>query len=128
MGGFTGRILNRSGWLSGEYHVESDVLDVRESWGLVVYIDGIAPAGVVWTEEPFCYPRNVQRYSGTTRMVIDTRYVDKCRLTIYGSGSYRYKYGFLYFWLMSDEEMKPAYDRLCGYNADEDYHRRCATY
>lgn len=128
MGGFTGRILNRSGWLDAEGRIESDILDVKDCWGLVIIIDGIDPYGVVWIEEPFRYPRNVERYAGTSKIVINTRYVNKCRLTIYGTGSYRYQYGFMNFWLMSDEEMKPAYDRFCGYNADESYDKRCATY
>lgn len=135
MGGISTRILRRSGWQDAEGRVESGALDVRESIGLVIDIDGVDPAGAVWIEQRyggegsvFDWPMKTERFSGTSRIIIDTRYIHTCRFFAYCSRPYRYKYGFLYWWLMSDEEMKPAYKRFCGYNGDESYHLRGETY
>ena len=113
MGGLTTKVIRQSCWSIAEGRIESPVLDLDGVVSLEIEIKGDEIIEEVLLQESysdgFGKPRQgkVHKWS-EKRLWVNTFYKDKCRFIIEGIGLCYYRYSFVYYWLMSDDEMAEA--------------------
>lgn len=117
MGGLMTKILNQSDWIVTKGNVESPVFAMQGIVGIEISIKGMELTGShkfeLFIQESFIdgfgYPKSMEQFSGCAKMVTilaETYYRNNCRFLIASENHYQYRYGFMYYWLMSDQEIE----------------------